>query len=102
MYRSGLVDTLVTKQELAKRVTPLIIYDQFGIIQNLQTSPYSPSLFLAVSYSKTALDDKNKFGNLTPLMSNPRAATAVATKIGILPVLKSRKASSLSRWRRSP
>ena len=31
----------------------------------------------------------------TPLMSKPRAATAVATKIGILPVLKSRKASSL-------
>ena len=28
-------------------------------------------------------------------MSKPRAATAVATKIGILPVLKSRKASSL-------
>ena len=38
----------------------MLIYDQFGIIQNLQTSPIAQTKFLvatffAVSYSKTAL-----------------------------------------------
>ena len=36
------------------------------------------------------------------LISRPRAATAVATNTGFLPVLKSFRAFSLSGWRRSP
>ena len=40
---------------------PLIIYDQFGIIQNHQTSPiprtsFLPWPFFAISYSKSALE----------------------------------------------
>jgi len=38
---------------------------------------------------------------LTLGISKPRAATEVAIKIGYSPFLKSRNASSLSRWRRS-
>ena len=38
----------------------MLIYDQFGIIQNFQTSPipqtsFLPWTFLAISYSKVAL-----------------------------------------------
>ena len=43
----------------------MLIKDQFGIIQNLQTSPIPQSSFLvgtffAVSYSKTALVDAQR------------------------------------------
>ena len=77
----------------------------FLSLKNEVASPKLPTLPvrpIRCTYSSMSLGKSKLITCLTFGISNPRAATAVATRIGVRPVRNEFNASSLSRCERSP
>lgn len=94
---------LSLKKEVASPITNHVTSNQpISSSDYLPTLPTRPVRPIRWTYSSISLGKSKLITWRTLGISRPRAATAVATRIGYSPVRKANKASSRSRWVRSP